>query len=195
MRFSSTVSVPFASIASSSVAQVRELVVQQLARLRLFAHLVEIVLVLFGAVRHLVGHRLRIRPQPGDRPEQTAEHQRQQAQHLDGVALRMMTLVGDLLRKDVNQPEQHDRADRDEDDDEPRKVLRRRVHHLRREERSARGRRKGQRGDDKRAAATARCVAGADIREFIGNGSPRVLSISWTCGRRLSHTVKSDVFG
>ncbi len=45
-----------------------------------------IVLVLVGAVRHLVEHGLRVRPQPRERPEQPAEHERQQAQHLDRVA-------------------------------------------------------------------------------------------------------------
>ena len=73
---------------------------------------------LVGAVRHLVHDRLRVGPQPGDRPQQPAEHQRQQAQRADRLELRMVPLVGDLLRQDVHQPEQHDEHDRDDEDHE-----------------------------------------------------------------------------
>jgi hypothetical protein len=111
--------------------------------------------VLVGAVGHLVGDRLDVRPQPGDRPQQAAEHQRQQAQHLDGVALRVMALVGDFLRQHVHHPEQHDQADRYEDQHEPCESKRRGVHHLRRQEGGLRGGRKRQRTQDERGCGNA----------------------------------------
>ena len=79
----------------------------------------EVVGTLVGAVRQLVAHGLRVRPQPGQRPEQPSEDERQQAQGLDRLELRMMPLVRDLLRKHVHHPEEDDEDDRDEEDHEP----------------------------------------------------------------------------
>ena len=75
---------------------------------------------LVGAVRHLVHDRLRVGPEPGQRPEQSAEHQREQAQRADRFELRMMALVRDLLRKDVHHPEQDDEHHRHDEEDEER---------------------------------------------------------------------------
>ena len=80
--------------------------------LRLLAHLDVVVVVLLGAVGEPVADRLGVRPQPRDRPQQAAEHQRQQAQRVDRVLLRMMPLLGALLRHHVHHPEQHDDNDR-----------------------------------------------------------------------------------
>ena len=82
-------------------------------------------LVLVGAVGRLVADRLGVGPQPGDRPQQAAEHQRQQAQRVDRVGLRMVALVGDLLGQHVHQPEDDDDDDRHDDDDELRQNHRR----------------------------------------------------------------------
>ena len=79
-----------------------------------------VVVQLVGAVRHLVQHRLRVRPYPGKRPQEPAEHQRQQAQRADRLELRMVALVGDLLRQDVDQPEENNQRRRDDEDDEER---------------------------------------------------------------------------
>src|SRR5205814_3772487 len=87
-----------------------DLVVDELARFRPLARLVEIVLVLVGAVRELMPDGLRERPQPGDRPKQTTESERQQAQRVDGVALWMVALVRDFLRQHVHHPELHYRS-------------------------------------------------------------------------------------
>ena len=73
-------------IASSSVSS-GELVLVESSPARAFAPCFdEIVLVLVGAVRELVGDRPRVRPQPRDRPQQPAEDQREQAQRLDRLA-------------------------------------------------------------------------------------------------------------
>ena len=71
------------------------------------------------AVGHLVEHRLRIGPQPRQRPEHAAEHQRQQAQHLDRLRLRVLSLLGDLLREDVHQPEHGQHDERHDDQHHP----------------------------------------------------------------------------
>ena len=73
---------------------------------------VAVAIVRVGAVGHLVQHRFRVGPQPGERPQQAAEEQRQQAQRLDRVELRMAAFLGDLLRQDVHQPEHGDQHDR-----------------------------------------------------------------------------------
>jgi hypothetical protein len=67
-----------------------------------------------------VQHRFRVRPDPGDRPEQSAEHERQQTDDADRLELRVMPLVRNLLRQDVDHPEQHDQDDRHEEQDEDR---------------------------------------------------------------------------
>ena len=72
--------------------------------------------MLVGAVGHLVHDRLRVGPDPRDRPEQAAEDQRQQAQRADRLELRMVPLVGDLLGQDVHHPEQHDEDDGDDEE-------------------------------------------------------------------------------
>ena len=108
------------------VAQVRELMLESLPAARLVGHLEVIVLVLVGAVGEPVAGRLGVGPQPGDRPQQAAEHQRQQAQRVDRVGLRMMPLVRDLLRHHVNDPEQHDGDDRHDARARPRRCRRRR---------------------------------------------------------------------
>jgi hypothetical protein len=61
-----------------------------------------------SAVRHFVKDRLRIGPQPGNWPEETTKNERQQTERLNGLCLRMMALLGDLLRKDMNKPEDDD---------------------------------------------------------------------------------------
>jgi hypothetical protein len=65
------------------VTQMGDLVLQQLAGARLGDHFGVVVLVLVGAVGCAVGGGPRVGPQPGRRPRQAAEEQRQQAQHLD----------------------------------------------------------------------------------------------------------------
>ena len=68
------------------LAQVERLFAQQLALALLLGHLVVVVVVLVGAVGDAVADRLGVGPQPGERPEQAAEHERQQAQRGDRVA-------------------------------------------------------------------------------------------------------------
>ena len=54
-----------------------------------------VVVVLLGAVGELVPDRTRVGPQPGDRPEQSAEHEREQAQDVD----RILVADGGALRR------------------------------------------------------------------------------------------------
>jgi hypothetical protein len=42
-------------------------------------------------------HRFGVSPEPGQRPEQAAENQREQAQTLDGFGLRVLFFLGDFL--------------------------------------------------------------------------------------------------
>ncbi len=119
--------------------QCRDLVVHRPRRGRR-AVLRDVVLVLIRAVRHLVQHGLGVGPEPGDRPQHAAEHQRQQAQDLDRLRLRVVPLVRDLLRQDVHQPEEHDHGDRDDDDHEDCDVVRRRGQCVPRQERGLRSR-------------------------------------------------------
>ncbi len=91
---------------------------------------VVIVLVLVRAVRHLVQHGLRVGPRACERPQQPAEHQRQQAQHMDRVALRMMVLVRDFLGQHVHDPEHRDPDDRHDEDHDQREHVRNRVERL-----------------------------------------------------------------
>ena len=71
--------------------------------------------------------RLRIGPDPGQRPQQAAEHERQQAQRTDGLELRVVPLVRDLLRQDVHHPEEGDEHDRHDEEDEDGDESRQRV--------------------------------------------------------------------
>ncbi len=91
------------------------------------AVLLEVVGMLVGAVGDLVSDRLRVRPQPGDRPEQPAEGERQQAERPDRLELRVVPLVGDLLGQHVHHPEQDDEQDRHEEQDEDGDIARHRV--------------------------------------------------------------------
>ena len=68
------------------------------ARRLVEAVLLEVVGMFVGAVGQFVADRFGVRPEPGNRPEQPAEDERQQAQRLDRLELRMMPLVRDLLR-------------------------------------------------------------------------------------------------
>ena len=99
---------------------VGEFGIQQRAGARSFAGFVEEFFALVGAVGELVRDRLRVRPQPRDRPQQAAEYERQQAQRLDGLRLRMMPLVRNLLRHHVDDPEHGDADDRYEEQHDPR---------------------------------------------------------------------------
>ena len=71
---------PRASIDSSSSRRWRTSSLQQLALAVLLGHLVVVVVVLVGAVGDAVADGLGVGPEPGERPEQAAEHERQQAQ-------------------------------------------------------------------------------------------------------------------
>ena len=107
-----------------------DVILQQRSGLGLFPHIEIVVVVLFGPVSHSVGDRLGVRPEPGDRPQQASECERQEAKRVDRVLLRMMALLGDLLRQDVDQPEQDDDNDRHDADDEPRNDGRCRIERL-----------------------------------------------------------------
>ena len=130
----------------AALAEGRHTLLQVGQRLALVDRRVRVVVrMLVGAVRHLVAGRLGIGPQPGDRPQQAAEHQRQQAERPDGLELRVMALVRDFLWHDVQEPEDHDPADRDDEEDEDGQEVRHLVFELRREQRGVCGGRKGQR--------------------------------------------------
>jgi hypothetical protein len=105
----------------------------------LLAALDEIILVLVRAVRHAVGDGTRVRPEPRERPQDAAEEQRQHAQRVDRVLLRVMALLGDLLREDVNDPEDHQDDDRHYDEHEDRDPVGRGVQRFARQEGRARG--------------------------------------------------------
>jgi hypothetical protein len=104
--------------------------------------------MLVGAVRHLVHDRLRVRPEPRERPEQPAERERQQAERADRLELRMMSFVRDLLGKDVDHPEQDDQHNRYDEDHEQGKKRGELVLGLGREERGARLLGSGQNQDE-----------------------------------------------
>ena len=76
------------------------------------------------AVRHLVQDRLCVGPEPGDRPEQSAEAKREQAQALDSPELRVVPLFRNLFGENVDQQEDPDSDGRDEDEREPRNAAR-----------------------------------------------------------------------
>ena len=108
------------------------------------AVLLEVVGMLVGAVGELVSDRLGVGPQPGDRPEQPAEGERQQAERPDRLELRVVPLVRDLLGQNVHQPEQHDQQDRHEEQDEDGDIARHRVLDFGGHQRRMGGRRNGQ---------------------------------------------------
>jgi hypothetical protein len=93
-------------------------------------------------VRELVQHRLRVGPQPGERPQQAPEKERQQTEHLDSVALRVMALVRDLLGQHMDHPEQDDEDDRHHDDHDQCENARHLVERLAFEEGGVRGQRR-----------------------------------------------------
>src|SRR4051812_3283939 len=63
---------------------------------------------LVGPVSHLMDHRLRISPQPGKRPKHPAKNQGEQAKALDGSCLRVLFLLRNFLRENMNQKEDDD---------------------------------------------------------------------------------------
>ena len=111
-------------MASSSARRCASSCSESLPSARLRRHAEVIVVGLVGAVGEPVADRLGVGPEPGQRPQQAAEDQRQQAQRVDRLGLRMMPLVGDLLGHHVDDPEQRDDEDRHHDEDEPRDVFR-----------------------------------------------------------------------
>ncbi len=96
------------------------------------------------AIGELVHDRLRVGPDPGQRPQQAAEDERQQAERANRLELRVVALVRDLLRQDVHHPEQGDEHDRHDEEDEEGDELRQRVFGFRREERGVRASREEQ---------------------------------------------------
>ena len=105
------------------------------------------------AARYPTG--LREGPQPRDRPEQAAEHEREQAQRLDRVALRVVALVRDLLGQDVDDPEQDDDDARDHEDHEQREPVGRGVEQVAGQEG-----RPGRGGGEQRRRTSRRAPAG-----------------------------------
>ena len=82
-------------------------------------------------VNHLGrGEQHRAERDPGDRPEQSAEAKREQAQAVDGMGLRMLFLLGDFFRHHVEEPENGDADDRRDDEDDPRNAVGDRVERL-----------------------------------------------------------------
>ena len=60
--------------------------------------------VLVSAIGELVDDRLRVRPDPRQRPQQAADDDRQQAERADGLEQGREALVRDLLRQDKHHP-------------------------------------------------------------------------------------------
>ena len=54
------------------------------------------------------------------RPQQPPEDEREQAEHMDRLLLRMVALLRDLLRQHVHHPEERDQPDRHDKDDDHR---------------------------------------------------------------------------
>src|SRR5437764_15150407 len=65
------------------IAQVLDVVLEQLAGLGALAHLVEIVVVLLRAVGELVSDAARVLPQPCNRPDQSTERKPYQPSGVD----------------------------------------------------------------------------------------------------------------
>ncbi len=69
-------------------------------------------------------HGLQIRPQHRNRPQQPTEYQRQQAQHVNRIFLRMMALYRRFLREDVQHPKEINAPRRQREQDEDREPVR-----------------------------------------------------------------------
>lgn len=80
-----------------------------------------------GAVGHLVQNRPGVGPQPSQGPQHAAEYQRQQAQALDGLGLRVVILLGDFLRENMHLQEHADAHDRRDDQHDPGEHVGRRI--------------------------------------------------------------------
>ena len=75
---------------------------------RIFSDRFSVRVIDIRAVRHLVQNGLCVGPEPRDRPEQSAEAKREQAQALDSPELRMVPLFGNLFGEDMDQQEDPD---------------------------------------------------------------------------------------
>ena len=119
-----------------------------------------------GAVSHLVQDRFAVGPEPGERPENPAEREGEQAEALDRARLRMHFLVRDFLRQNVDEPEDYDADDRGDDDNNPGNPVRDRVERLTVEQRGVDGRgqdqmREREEKDEASAAATGAARSGS----------------------------------
>ncbi|HSS08028.1 MAG TPA: hypothetical protein VLK83_12925 [Rhodanobacteraceae bacterium] len=120
-------------------AQMFELIRIELAARGELALFDVVVVVLLGSEGELVPDRTRVGPQPGDRPEQSAEHEREQAQDVNRILVGMVALCGDLLGQHVHDPEERDEGDRHHDEHEPGEPVGHRVQRFAMQERCVGG--------------------------------------------------------
>jgi hypothetical protein len=76
-----------------------------------------------GTVSHPVQDWLRVRPEPGQWPEQPAEAKREEAQALNRSGLRVHFFVRNLFRQNMDEPESGDANNRRDDEYDPRDAI------------------------------------------------------------------------